>query len=165
MQDWWGLIYANPFDGMWLQGVRAYRIFRCLSPLSRIGKPERNPLRVTLLALFASLPSILIISLMIFAYVFLFALVGMDIFAATSSSCNDPKGDALVMGVQACMGTQEVATQLQDLFLAPRVWSIPQHNFNSMPNALASLYYMLGRAGARLTHPASNRPPPQALWR
>jgi len=131
-------------------------VLRLLSKLSNVGGKE-NPLKVSLQALAASVPSIFCLIVGLAVYILLFAIIGMDQFQGLFESC-DEIGSGPTFGIfdldkSECYGIQERAPDQyakketwrrgldpsQFSFPVPRVWGIPR-GFLSFQDAGDSFY-------------------------
>jgi hypothetical protein len=126
-----------------LRSLRALRAFRALRVISRFPG-----MRLVVNAVFAALPKVLEVSSLMFLFMFVLAVIGIQNFRGTSYFCNDPS----ISDLASCTGTWnttqdwcgyqptaalELACRSNPYGLPfPRVVGAMQPNFNNILSAL-----------------------------
>lgn len=131
-------------------GVKALRIvrtLRALRPLRMVSRFEN--LRVIVSTLVSSLSKVFSAMSVVFVIMFIFAIVGMQLFQSTISACNDP--DPSRQTSEMCTGTWVLlgnacallpSAKAEELCRAsagvsfPRLWQSLPHNWDTFSNSL-----------------------------
>jgi len=108
--------------------TRTLRVIRCLRPLRMINKNPR--VKIVFTALQLSAPAILNVMFLGIFLIFLFSVMGLNIFMGLFWSCNDDQPDK-----NACVGTFEG----DGGFPAPVVWSNPHYHFDNIFGGILTL--------------------------
>jgi len=115
--------------------VRVLRVFRVLRPLRTIQRVPK--LKEVVVCFIASVSNIAGIALLFFLCLFLFSVMGVQLFKGTFYSCTDPAATTS----QACTGNFSVPNQLTGLpQLVPREWQDSDFNYNNVGEALNTLF-------------------------
>ena len=117
---------------------RMLRIGRILRPLRMINRNEG--LKVIVDALLRAAVPVTYTLVLLLAYFFSFGVLGMEFFLGAFYRCNDP----LATDKQTCVGHFRAAapagSSLSVGLLQPRVWHNPPFSFDSIGEALSTLF-------------------------
>ncbi|KAK3266701.1 hypothetical protein CYMTET_24690, partial [Cymbomonas tetramitiformis] len=112
------------------------RLLRTLRPLRTVQRLEG--LQVVVETIIKCIPAVGIVMLFGFFQVFVFAIIGVQLFAGKFYSCTDPD----ITHRDDCVGMyQPVPGQP---YLLQRIWHNPTYNFDSVPNAMLTLSVVTG---------------------
>jgi hypothetical protein len=116
---------------------RTLRVGRILRPLRMINRNEG--MKVIVDALLRSLTPVLYTVIILFAYFFLFGVLGVSLFMGRFYYCNDPS----VSGKSTCVG---IFKNKQGV-ITSRVWSNPPYNFDNIFSAIRTLFEIVAKRG------------------
>ena len=126
-----GMIELTPFtsaSGSWIKSLRVLRVLRPLKSINAFPS-----MRKQISSLLGSLPSLMNAVLFQFFIFLLFGILGVQIFAGRFYRCDDPT----VPNKAACVGTY--VHPVTGITLQ-RTWANAYLNFDSLPDALVSLF-------------------------
>jgi len=126
--------YFSKFGPGGASGIgRIFRIGRTLRPLRMIN---RNPeMKLIINSIIGSLPAVSNALILAGFGFFVFAVFGLNSFMGKLFTCNDGG-----LSEKECVGSVELETDGEDVFLMPHVWSDRRNNFNNIFNALVTLF-------------------------
>eukprot|EP01062_Namystynia_karyoxenos_P060251 TRINITY_DN5178_c0_g1_i1.p1 TRINITY_DN5178_c0_g1~~TRINITY_DN5178_c0_g1_i1.p1 ORF type:complete len:2069 (+),score=485.17 TRINITY_DN5178_c0_g1_i1:69-6209(+) len=108
--------------------AKGFRVIRSLRPLRLVNKTQR--MKVIMSALWKSVPTMINVSITSVFVIFIFGLMGLEIFSAKMDYCTDsPQNRA------GCVGNFVNGKGV----LTPRKWQTPDLNFDDLPSATFTL--------------------------
>ncbi|KAK3277063.1 hypothetical protein CYMTET_14902 [Cymbomonas tetramitiformis] len=112
--------------------LKVLRVMRALRPLKMVFRDEG--MQVVVKSLWMAAPSVLYLVIFGFILTYIFAIIGVQLFAAQFDYCND---DA-VSSKADCL-SQSTYWDSDRGELVPRLWIMPLFNFDSVPRAISTL--------------------------